>query len=304
VAWDGRTQDILMSFNVAGSSDTAAWVMPVPSAAQVSLGDTEVFEALGRLTAPRVEYRDSWSPTFTWLLPGAASPLETAGAPGGAVDVLARQRIGPFDVTRLAANDPAALTTWLADKGFPRPDGLDANLAPYVADHWEIVAIQLAPAQPGESLTGDLQPLRLSFTSDESMMRSVIAMAKTPQNVDLYVLADHRMDPKAMPVADQKPSLEFAGHVERADVSPALAAYVGDGAFLTRWNDHIYQPDSIDGDYVFEPAAADTPFQHVIYRTRDHGDLTGLILLAVLASGGVALIVVVARRARARKTSA
>ena len=293
-----------MSFNVAGSSDTAAWVMPVPSAAQVSLGDTEVFEALGRLTAPRVEYRDSWSPTFTWLLPGAASPLETAGAPGGAVDVLARQRIGPFDVTRLAANDPAALTTWLADKGFPRPDGLDANLAPYVADHWEIVAIQLAPAQPGESLTGDLQPLRLSFTSDESMMRSVIAMAKTPQNVDLYVLADHRMDPKAMPVADQKPSLEFAGHVERADVSPALAAYVGDGAFLTRWNDHIYQPDSIDGDYVFEPAAADTPFQHVIYRTRDHGDLTGLILLAVLASGGVALIVVVARRARARKTSA
>jgi hypothetical protein len=109
VAWDGKTQDILMSFNVAGSSDTAAWVMPVPFAAQVSLGDTEVFEALGRLTAPRVEYRDSWSPTFTWLLPGAASPLETAGAPGGAVDVLARQRIGPFDVTRLAANDPAAL---------------------------------------------------------------------------------------------------------------------------------------------------------------------------------------------------
>jgi hypothetical protein len=305
VAWDGKTQDILMSFNVAGSSDKAAWVMPVPSAAQVSLGDTEVFEDLGRVTAPRVEYRDSWLPTFTWLLPGAASPTETAGAPGGAVDVLARQRIGPFDVTRLAANDPAALTTWLADKGFPRPDGLDANLAPYVADHWEIVAIQLAPAQPGESLTGDLQPLRLSFTADEVVYPMRLSRsAKTPQNVDLYVLADHRMDPNAVPVADQKPSLEFAGHVERADVSPALAAYVGDGAFLTRWNDHIYEPEFIDGDYVFEPAASDTPFQHVIYRTRDHGDLTGLILLAVLASGVVALIVVVARRARARKTSA
>ena len=54
VAWDGKTQDILMSFNVSGSSDKAAWIMPVPSAAQVSLGDTEVFEELGRLTAPRV----------------------------------------------------------------------------------------------------------------------------------------------------------------------------------------------------------------------------------------------------------
>jgi hypothetical protein len=47
VAWDGKTRDILMSFNVSGSSDKAAWVMPVPSAAKVSLGDTEAFEELG-----------------------------------------------------------------------------------------------------------------------------------------------------------------------------------------------------------------------------------------------------------------
>ena len=62
VAWDGKTQDILMSFNVSGSSDKAAWIMPVPFAAKVSLGHTEAFEELGRLTAPRVEYRDSWWP--------------------------------------------------------------------------------------------------------------------------------------------------------------------------------------------------------------------------------------------------
>ena len=230
--------------------------------------------------------------------PWRSEPLETAGAPGGAVDVLGRQRIGPFDVTRLAANDPVALATWLADKGFPHPDGLDANLAPYIADHWEIVAIQLASAQAGESLTGDLQPLRLSFTSDKVVYPMRLSRsATTPQTVDLYVLADHRMDPKAVPVAGQKPSLEFAGHVERADVSPALAAYVGDGAFLTRWNDDIFEPELIDGDYVFEPAASDTPFQHVIYRTRNRGDLTGLILIAALASG-VVIAVVLARRHR------
>jgi hypothetical protein len=306
VAWGAKTQDILMSFNVAGSSDKAAWVMPVPSGAHVSLGDTEVFEELGRLTAPRVEYRDSWLPTFTWLSAGAASTLETAGAPPGAgVNVLGRHRIGPFDVTRLAANDPAALTTWLADNGFPRPDGLDANLAPYVANHWEIVAIQLAAAKRGESLTGDLQPLRLSFTSDEVVYPMRLSRsAKTPQTVDLYVVAGHRMDPKTVPVAGSEPSLEFAGRVERADVSPALADYVGDGAFLTSWNDYIGEPAAIDGDYVFEPAASDTPFQHVIYRTRNRGDITGLILIAVLASGVVTLIVVVARRGRARKPHA
>jgi hypothetical protein len=63
IAWDGSREDILMSLRVAGSSDSAAWVMPVPSAAQVSLGEAEAFTELGRLTAPRVEYRDTWWPT-------------------------------------------------------------------------------------------------------------------------------------------------------------------------------------------------------------------------------------------------
>jgi hypothetical protein len=58
----------------------------------------------------------------------------------------------------------------------------------------------------------------------------------------------------------------------------------------------------IDGDYVFEPAMSDTPFQHVTYRTRNHGDITGFVLLAVLASCVVVLIVVFARR-RHRKAS-
>jgi len=120
IAWDGTTEDILMSFDVSGSSDTAAWVMPVPSAAEASLGDAQVFNQLGRLTAPRIEYRDTWWPTFSWLFPHRAAP-DTAGAPSGGVNVLGSQRIGPFDVTRLAADDPTALAKWLSDKGFRIP---------------------------------------------------------------------------------------------------------------------------------------------------------------------------------------
>ncbi|HEX2286235.1 MAG TPA: DUF2330 domain-containing protein [Mycobacterium sp.] len=301
IAWDGTTEDILMAFNVTGSSDKAAWVMPVPSAARVTLGDAEVFEELGRLTAPRVEYRDSWWPSFTWLSPDTAAQ-DAAGAPTGAVNVLGRQRIGPFDVTRLAANDSAALATWLADKGFPHPEGLDHNLGPYIADGWEIVAIRLAPAEAGESLTGDLQPLRLSFSSDTVVYPMRLSRsATTPQNIDLYVLADHRMEPTAVPVAGQQPSLEFAGRVEGADTPPALAAYVGDGAFLTRWRDRIGVPAAIDGDYTFERASSDSTYQQVIYRTRNRGDLTGQLLLAALAAGAAVSAVIVARR-RARRT--
>ena len=70
IAWDGTTEDIVMSFNIAGSSDKAAWVMPVPAAAEVTLGDAEVFADLAALTAPRVEYRDSWWPTFQLAVDG------------------------------------------------------------------------------------------------------------------------------------------------------------------------------------------------------------------------------------------
>ncbi len=299
LTWDGTTENILMSFGVTGSSERAAWVMPVPAAAQASLGETGVFEELGRLTAPRLEYRDSWWPTFTWLW-GAGAP-DTASAPrGNSVDVLSSQRIGPFDVTRLSANDPTALAKWLADKGFPHPDGLDENLAPYVADGWEVIAIQLTPAEQGKSLTGDLQPLRLSFKSSKVIYPMRLSRAaSTPQFVDLYVLADHRMDPTMTPVPGVKPSLKFAGPIDNADIT-ALSPYVRDGAFLTRWTDEIYDPAAINGDYAFEKAPLDTAFRPTIYRIHNRGDITGVFVLVAIIAGGVAIARALGRRVSRR----
>lgn len=282
IAWNGTTEDILMSFGVRGSSDKAAWIMPVPSAAEVTLGDGAAFDELARLTAPRIEYRDSWWPSFKWLAMGAG-PVTDAAAPGGGVSVLDQQRIGPFDVTRLAADDPAALAGWLAGHGFPHPPGLDQNLAPYLADRWEIVAVQLAADTPDDALTGTLQPLRLTFASERAVYPMRLSRsASTPQSVDLYVLADHRMDPSAVPVAGNTPTLRFAGALAPAQVSPALAPFVGDGAFLTRWSNQIDDPVAITGDYAFAPAAADTEYRQVIYRERDRGNVTGAALLIAI----------------------
>ena len=294
IAWNGTTEDILMSLSVTGSSDRAAWIMPVPSAARITLGDTEVFDALGELTAPRIEYRDSWWPTIPWLV-WAGSPPDTAGAPSGAVSVLGRQRLGPFDVTRLAANDPSALAKWLSDNDFPRPDGLDDNLAPYVADGWEIVAVQLVPADADGALAGPLQPLRLSFDTDTVVYPMRLSRSATmSQYIDLYVLAKHRMDPSTLPGPADKPTLEFAGWIDRS-AYPALADYAGNAAFLTRWKNTIWDPTAIESDYIFEQAPADTPFQQVVYRTRDRGDLTYLILLGILGVGGIVTIVFLTR---------
>jgi hypothetical protein len=56
------------------------------------------------------------------------------------------------------------------------------------------------------------------------------------------------------------------------------------------------------GDYVFSPADADTPYQNVVYVTRDRGDIPGPILVVAVGLGGVLLAVALARRRR-RSTS-
>ena len=297
IAWDGAREDILMALRVTGSSDSAAWVMPVPSTTRVSLGAAEAFTELERLTAPRIEFRDSWWPTFSWLGTDEASEGALGAAPPGGVNVLDRRRIGPFDVTRLAADDPDAAAKWLADNDFPNPDGLDANLAHYISDGWQIVAVKLVPASKGEPLTGDLQPLRLSFAAEQMVYPMRLSRsATTPQTVDLFVLADHRMDPTSVPVAAETPTLEFAGRIDRTEVSPALADFAGDGAFLTRWSNHLVDPAAIEGDYTFGPAAEDTSYQRVVYRDRNRGDVTGLAMLGILAF--VTVILLTTRRFR------
>lgn len=298
VAWDGTTEHIVMSFDVSGSSQEAAWVMPVPSAAETSLDDPALFEALDERTAPRVEYRDDWWPTFEWLVPTSSSgALDTVGAPGAGVNVLGRQRLGPFDVTRLEAGDSVALTAWLAGHGFPTPDGIDANLAPYVERGWELVAIKLVAAAGSSDLSGTLQPLRLSFASDEVVYPMRLSRSATlPQTIDLFVLVAHRMDPTALPVEGVPPTLEFAGRLEAPSGAAVLDPYLADGTYLTRWSNYIADPAAIDGDYVFGRASSDEPFQRVTYVTRERGELTGLLLLAAAGSGVVAAVIVLLRR--------
>ena len=61
----------------------------------------------------------SWWPTFTLADCRQRAARRTRRARrAGAVDVLGRQRIGPFDVTRLAADDPTALATGWRTRDF------------------------------------------------------------------------------------------------------------------------------------------------------------------------------------------
>ncbi|MFG3035773.1 DUF2330 domain-containing protein [Streptomyces sp. NPDC048330] len=268
VRWDGRTETVVMRFDVHGNARRAAWIMPVPHRADVTLGDPALFDALDRLTTP--EQRDRfhfWPREGDWPFDHDHGDGAGAAPPGaGGVGVVGRERLGPFDVARLTATDPDALGDWLRANGFELPERLTGALRPYVERAWEYVAVRLAPQESGATLRGELTPLRITFASDELVYPMRLSrLARTPQTLGLYVLADHRMEPRS-PIGGDRPEVTFAGRIDRpegavADLAGARPVH------LTVLEQRFPHPDRIDDDHHLR-AVADVPYREIAYTER------------------------------------
>ncbi|MET9951615.1 DUF2330 domain-containing protein [Streptomyces sp. NPDC006339] len=273
VRWDARTgtERIVMRFTVHGDAERAAWIMPVPHRADVTLGDPELFEELEELTAP--EHRDRpyfWPRGRDW--PFSAGDGDSAGAlpgmdGGPGVGVVGRERLGPFDVARLTATDPTALSDWLRRNGFELSDRLAAELRPYIDRKWEYVAVRLAPEKAGAKLYGALDPLAITFRNDTPVYPMRLSrLAATPQSLGLFVLADHRMEPRGS-IGGDRPEVLFAGTVDKPE--GAVARVAGPGpVYLTAVDQSFPEPARIDGDHELVRAATDTPYREVIWKDR------------------------------------
>ncbi|MFF5972314.1 DUF2330 domain-containing protein [Streptomyces sp. NPDC012769] len=294
VRWDARTgtERIVMRFTVHGDAERAAWIMPVPHRADVTLGDPKLFEELERLTAPERKVRHYlWPRGRDWPfsvgdVDGAGAAPGKAGDPG--VGVVGRERLGPFDVARLTATDPTALSDWLHRNGFELSDRLAAELRPYVERKWEYVAVRLAPEKAGEPLYGALDPLAITFRNDTPVYPMRLSrLAATPQSLGLYVLADHRMEPRGS-IGGDRPEVVFAGAVDEPE--GAVARFAGPGrVYLTAVDQSFPEPARIDGDHELVRAAADTPYREVIWKDR-LWTVAGGIPVWLLTVGGVLLL--------------
>lgn len=308
VGWDGTTEQIVMQLTVRGDAPDAAWIMPVPHRATVKLGDASLFSDLRALTAPVTETRHYfWPHAKDWPFGGSdGTSGDGAAAPSAAapVEVVGRERLGPFDVARLAATDPAALEGWLRENGFELPDRLATALRPYVEQKWEYVAVRLAPREGGGALSGTLDPLRLRFASDRLVYPMRLSkLATTAQSLGLYVLADHRMEPRGS-IGGQPPRVTYADRFDPAEEAyPALKAMTGGKpVFVTAIDQSFPRPSLIDGDHELRAAAADTPYRTVHYRDEllTVGGFPAwlLSLLGAVAVVVVALLLVVRARRR------
>ncbi|WP_432876371.1 DUF2330 domain-containing protein [Kribbella sp. CA-245084] len=295
VQHDGGTEKITLSMAINGISKKAAWIMPVPAAAKVELGDDQLFYRLDQLTRPKIVYKKTYWP-FRDL--GIMGNRDLAGeaAPGSGVNVRQQMVLGPFAVARLTGSTGTAVTDWLRTNGYVVPATLAANLTPYLTEKWEIVAVKLAPKRDGESLSGATPPLRLTFASERIVYPMRLSKgATTSQTVTVYVAAEHRVDATKLPDASVKPELLFAGRVEDdALTTPAT--------FLTAYTATYSEPGRITDDFTFAPAATDAEYQRVEVVTTNDGfwSTVGVLFGGLLLIGvGAAVIArVLVRRSR------
>jgi hypothetical protein len=290
VRYDGSAEEIVMRLSVRSRARDAAWLMPTPSRATVTLGERGWFDQLDRLTGPRVVRRRHWFPSL-----GRGDRMGApASGTGGGVGVLARRRLGPFEVTTLSATDPRTLAAWLAAHGYHLKGRLARALEPYVARRWTYTAIRLAP--DSGPLTGELNPLRIRFAANAPVYPIRLSrLASTPQAVHLYVLAPHRVGVRGLGLFTT-----YAGRISPAQVSsPALRGMLGGGAFLTELVRRGIPPADFTDDLALD-STADTPYRQVEYEEGGLVTFLGLpAVLWILAAPAViltALVTVVALR--------
>ncbi|MFE2096852.1 DUF2330 domain-containing protein [Streptomyces sp. NPDC059468] len=300
--WDGRQEQIVMRLTVAGDADRAAWIMPVPHRATVRLGDPALFDQLAAAMAPVHRTRHHfWPQNGDWPFDSRHDGVGAAAPPAaGGVGVVGRQRLGPFDVARLTATDPAALDTWLHEHGFTFPARLRTALQPYVDRHWEYVAVRLAPKASRTPLDGALDPLHLTFASDRAVYPMRLSrLARTPQSLGLYVLAAHRMATRTT-IGGAQPEVVFAGRIGKP--GGALGRLASGTPYLTALTQQFPDPARISGDHELRRAGVDTRVQKVIYEDRLR-EVAGIPAWLITVGGGLAaaltaVTLVVVRRSR------
>lgn len=267
VRHDGSTEDILLSFGMRSSSESAALILPLPAKAELDLADVDTFDRLTDLTKPKVVrkkvLRGLDPPDF-----GGAGP-DGAGAPQeGGVNVLEEQELGPFTTTQLESEDASDLADWLEENDYRVRDNIVEATQPYLDEGWVIAAIQLTPgAESGFS--GDLQPVRATFPSEEMVYPMRLqAEASEEMPLRIYTLTEHRMD---LELGTADPELKFAGSL--ADTSlprgSTLAELTENTPYLTRY-DTLIAPEQATSDATFTAHADDEPFREEQVIEVDH----------------------------------
>jgi hypothetical protein len=235
----------------AGEAADFAWILPVPSRPQLAVSHNELFRQLQFATQPAffLEWNDQ-DDSCGEIFPPFYRTLEEADATAdGGVQVVAEERVGPYDTVVITADDPEAVIRWLEDNDYVLGDLGPELLAPYVDGGFHFVALRLAPDRE----VGDLQPIALTYAAERPGIPIILtAIATAPDlAVTAWILGEHRAIPANYLHVQINEALVdwFNGGFNYDDVVTAAADEADGHAFVT---DYAGPSQIMEGRLYFE----------------------------------------------------
>lgn len=312
IAWDEASGVEHFVRRATFTSTAASFGFLVPTPTRPELGEVadDVFKKLQQAITPeRVERAGPLSVRVGSLFMGgdksSAAP-ESPTASAALVRVLEEKRVAGFDATVLEADDPAALSSWLAERGFAQSPALKEWLARYVEQRWKITAFKLAqpadPERPEAARELGTKAVRLSFKTDRPFypyrepadQREPTAAPpgsphKSARRLRVYFVGAARMSGALGESGSWNVTTPFAAPYSASASELGVPSLPGD-AWLTVFEDAQYpRPGS---DEVFFARAADQapikPAPYVVVRDRVIFvpiELLGLGVVGLAATG-------------------
>lgn len=194
----GGTITAQIMINYSGDAADFAWLLPVASQPEITLGTMAAFQQLGWRTRPtfNVTWTGEWGQCGGFW--GYAEDASAGGGPptndsDGGVDVLSAKDVGPFETRVLEATSTDALVKWLDDNDYAQPPETVPLLDHYVKQGMKFVALRLQKDEP----TGAIQPITLTFQEADPCVPLVLTqVAAVPDMpVQLYLFGDARVTP-------------------------------------------------------------------------------------------------------------
>jgi hypothetical protein len=181
VYWNGEKETIELLLDVESDAPDLGIIIPTPLPALVAEGDPRLFDLVESTIAPQRRVETDWW-GLGYLLP---DPVPTD------VTVIDRVQVGGVEATTIAATDSVSLSTWLAANGYSFTEENTKSLLTYVQRGWSFTVLRMVG---DEKITGQLDPIRLTFETARLIYPTMIARAQTePYTLRLYVFDKQRV---------------------------------------------------------------------------------------------------------------
>lgn len=184
-------------FEYAGSPEDFVWVLPVAGDQDVvvELAENAFFQALQQATAIQLQgpFRPVSGGGGCAIGCGASAPSSFEDGPSTPPVVLYHEgTVGPYETVTIGSEDPAAMLSWLQDRGYNVPDAMLPTLDHYIGLGMNFVALRLSP---GESVNR-MQPVRV-ITPGLNVsfpLRMVAAGVADHVAIELFVIGEGRYE--------------------------------------------------------------------------------------------------------------